>query len=45
MQTYCVTCKKNAGNKDAKLIKTKNSRLMMKSHCNVYGNKKSRFIY
>ena len=44
MQIYCVDCKKNTGNKDAKVIKTKNGRLQMKSHCSVCGNKKSRFI-
>ena len=26
------------------MIKTKNGRLMMKSHCSACGNKKSRFI-
>ena len=38
MQIYCVDCKKNTGNKDAKVIKTKNGRLQMKSHCSVCGN-------
>ena len=31
MQTYCASCKRNAGNKDPKAIKTKNGRLMLKS--------------
>ena len=44
MQNYCVSCKKNTGNKDAKVIKTKNGRLMMKSICFVCENKKSRFF-
>ena len=44
MQTYCVSCRKNTENKDAKLIKTKNGRLMLKSTCSVCGNKKSRFV-
>ena len=44
MQTYCVKYKRNTGNKDTKVIKTKNSRLQMKSHCSVWGHKKSRFI-
>ena len=44
MQTYCVNCKKNTENKDAKVIKTKNGRLMLKSTCSVCGNKKSRFV-
>ena len=29
MLTYCLVCKKNTENKDAKLIKTKNVRLML----------------
>ena len=44
MQTYCVSCKKNTGNKDARVVKTKNGRLKMKSHFSVCGNKKSKFI-
>ena len=44
MQTYCVSCKKNTENKDAKVFKTKDGRLQMKSLCSVCGNKKSRFI-
>ena len=40
MQTYCVSCKENTGNKDAKSIRTKNGRLQMKSLCSVCGNKK-----
>ena len=44
MQTYCVSCKRNTGNKNAKLFKTKNGRLMLKSTCSVCGHKKSRFV-
>ena len=44
MQTYCVSCRKNTGNKDVKVIRTKNARLQMKSHCSVCGNKKSTFV-
>ena len=44
MQTYCVSCRKNTENKDAEVIKTKNGRLQMRSHCSICGNKKSRFI-
>ena len=44
MQTYCVSCRKNTENKDAKVIKTKNGRLMLKCTCSVCGNKKSRFV-
>ena len=44
MQTYCVSCKRNTGNKDTKVVKTKNSRLQMKSLCSVCGSNKSRFV-
>ena len=40
--TYCVSCRKNTGNKN--VFKTKNGRFMMKSVCSVYGNKRFRFI-
>ena len=43
MQTYCLSCIKSTENKDAKAIKAKNGRLMLKSTCSVCGNKKSRF--
>ena len=35
---------KNADNKDAKMIKTKNGRLALSSKCVACGNKKSRFM-
>ena len=44
MQTYCISCRKNKENKDARVIKTKNVRLKMRSHCSICGNKKSRFV-
>ena len=44
MQNYCVSCKKNTGNKDTKVIRTKNCKLQMKSPCSICGNKKSRFV-
>ena len=37
MQTYCVNCKRNTGNKNAKMIKTRNRRFQMKSNCSVCG--------
>ena len=40
MLTYCLVCKKNTENKDAKMAKTKNGRLMSSSKCTVCGNKK-----
>ena len=44
MLTYCLVCKENTKNMDAKMIKTKNGRLMLLSKCAVCGNKKSRFM-
>ena len=44
MLSYCLVCKKNTENKDAKMIKTKNGKLMLSSKCPVCGNKKSRFM-
>ena len=37
MLTYCLKCKRNTENKDAKMIKTKNGR-------GICGSKKSRFM-
>ena len=42
--TYSLVCKKSTENKDAKMIKTKNGRLMLSSNCVVCGNKRSRFM-
>ena len=36
--------KRNTGNKDAKMIKTKTDRLMLSSKCVLCSNKKSRFM-
>ena len=44
MLSYCLVCKKDTKNKDPKIVKTKNNRLMMLSKCSVCNNKKSRFI-
>ena len=44
MKTYCIVCKKETENKNPKVSKTKNERLMLKSVCSVCTNKKSRFI-
>ena len=42
--TYCLVCKKNTENEDAKMVKSKNNRIMLMSKCAVCGNKKSRFV-
>ena len=44
MMTYCLVCKENKENKDAKMIKTKNGRLLLSSKCSVCKNRKVRFI-
>ena len=44
MLTYCLKCKRNTKNIDAKMIETKNGRLMVSSRCAVYGSTKSRFM-
>ena len=42
--TYCVSCKRNTRNNNARVIKIKNGILQMKSTCSVRGHKKSRFV-
>ena len=44
MLTYCLKCRRNTKNRDAKMIKTKNRRLALSSKCVVCGSKKSRFM-
>ena len=44
MKTYCLKCKKDTENNDSKVVRTKNSRLLMQSKCSDCKNKKSRFI-
>ena len=44
MNTCCLKCKKNTGNTDSKMFKTKSNRLFMQSKCSVCGTKKSRFV-
>ena len=44
MKTYCVKCRKDTENPDPKMVRTKNSRLVMQSKCSVFGIKKSRFV-
>ena len=40
MLTYCLKCRRNTKNRDAKMIKTKNRRLALSSKCVVCGSKK-----
>ena len=44
MLAYCLKCRKNTKNKDAKMVKTKNGRLALLSKCPICGSKKSIFV-
>ena len=44
MNTYCLSCKKDTGNINSKVIKTKSNRKMMLSRCSICNNKKSTFV-
>ena len=44
MNTYCLSCKKDTGNIDPKIKKTKNNRKMMLSRCSICNNKKYTFL-
>ena len=40
MNIYCVKCKRDTGNLNSKIFRTKNNRLIMQSKCPVSGIKK-----
>ena len=44
MLTYCLKCKKNTKNINAKMMKTKNGRFVLSSKCAICGSKKSKFL-
>ena len=44
MKTYCVKCRKDTGDIDSKMVRTKNNRLIMQSKCSVCRSKTSRFV-
>ena len=44
MKTYWMKCRKHTENIDPKMVKTKNSRLLMQSKCTDCRKKKSRFV-
>ena len=44
MKSYCLKCKKDTENINAKVSSTSNGRAMMLSKCAICGSKKSRFI-
>ena len=41
-KNYCIVCKKDTENKNPKVFKTKNGRLILKSTCSECNNKKSK---
>ena len=44
MKSYCLKCKKDTENKNRKISKTSNNRIMVLSKCAICRSKKSRFI-
>ena len=44
MKIYCVKCRRNTGNIDPKMIRTKNDKLITQSKRPACGIKKSRFV-
>ena len=44
MLTYCLVCKKNTRNIDAKMMNIKNARIVLSSKCSICGSKKSKFM-
>ena len=44
MKIYCVKCRKDTGNIDPKMVRTKNNKLNTQSKCSVCGIRKSRFV-
>ena len=44
MRTYFVVCKKDTENKNPKIFRTMNDRIVLKPNYSVCGYKKSRFI-
>ena len=39
METYCVTCTKNAANKNSSVRRTKQNRLILLSNCAIWVRK------
>ena len=44
MTIHCLVCKINTEDKNAKITKTKNGRVILSSKCAACGNKKLRFL-
>ena len=43
-ETYCLACRKYTKNNNPKIVKNRQSRLMIQSNCSACGSKTSRFI-
>ena len=44
MLSYCLKCRKNTGNKNPEVVKTKKGRIMLLSKCAVCNSKISKFL-
>ena len=44
MPFYCLKCKKNTESKTAKVVRTKNGRIMLLPKCSVCNSKKLKFL-
>ena len=40
MSSYCLKCKKSTENKNPMVVKTKNGRIRLSSHCAICSSKK-----
>ena len=45
LKTYCIVCKKDTDNKNPKVFKTENGRLILKSVCSMCNNKKIKISF
>ena len=43
-EIYCLSCKKYTKNKNPKIVRNRQNRLMIQSNCATCGSKNSRFI-
>ena len=44
MLSYCLKCRKNTGNKNPEIVKTKNGRIMLLTKCAMCNSKKSKLL-
>ena len=43
-ETYCLVCRKYTKNKNPKIVRNRQNRLMIQSNCTICDSKTSRFI-